>query len=69
MIDELAARALMELLPGTRRKRWMLFLMHHPELEDVEFVGMVQLSIKGFGGLGTAHIAQSHTWDLEQETT
>ncbi len=67
--DEQAARALLELLPGRRRKRWLIFLMHHAELEDAEFVGTLNLAVKAIGGLGTAHITQSHSWDLESEST
>ncbi len=67
MLDEPAARALAELLPGRRRKRWLVFMMHHPELEEPEFVGTLNLAVKALGGLGTAHITQAHSWDMELE--
>ncbi len=68
-MDEQAARAMVELLPGVRRRRWVLFLILHPELEDAAFVGTLNLAVKTCGGLGTAHITQSHSWDLELEST
>lgn len=65
VVDEHAARALMELLPGKRRRRWMLFLMNHNEVEADDWTGTLNLAVKAIGGLGTAHITQSHSWDLE----
>lgn len=47
----------------------MLRLINHPEIEDEDFTGVVQLSVKATGGAGSFHITRSHTWDLDVEAS
>ena len=66
MVDEQAARALAQLLPGRRRKRWLLWAINHPEVEDEAFTGTVNWAVK-LGCIGTIHVTRSHTFELDSE--
>ena len=65
MIDEPAARALSTLLPGVRRRRWLLFLIDHPECEADAWFGRIILAVKNGGDLGVVHIDRHEEFNLE----
>ena len=63
-----AARALAELLPGRRRRRWLLELLQHPEIEDDSWTGTIQISVKHLGGIGGMHITRGEFRDFDSGT-